>query len=222
MISDEEKRWLVFGIAMNKVAVPVLRDFVQQGMATQYANLDMYCGGLATPCSLRTLTHRQVVSDTTLRHLKFQSVNNNLHLHGRNRNLYNYTVDDAVDLAKLYLPEYLTSFSGFDESLDISVILRLLGFDNPAPIFPSPNPFFSIQNSANEVRRDVRNKWGHFNVNDWTEVFFSYCFAKLKTLVRSLGLSLDIESATLDQLSDWETKGTCRFVFKYIPVLYFG
>lgn len=214
MICDEEKRWLVFGIAMNKVAVPVLRDFVKQGMTTQYANLDMHCGGLTTPCRLQTLTHHQVVSDLTLKPLKFQSINGNLHLHGRNKkNLYNYSVNDTVDLAKLYLPEYLTSFSGFDESLDISIILRLLGFDNPAPIFPSPNPFVSIQNSANEVRSDVRNKWGHFDVNDWTEVFFSYCFAKLKTLVRSLGLSHDIERATIDQLSDWETKGTCIFFF---------
>ena len=210
MLSDEEKRWLVFGIAMNKAAVPVLRGFVRGGMAKHYASLDMHCRGLTTPCSLQTLTHSDVAADTMLKHLKFQNINGNLLLHGRNKSLYNYGVHSAVDLAKLYLPEYLTRFSGFDESLDISAILRLLGFDNPAPIFSSPNPFMSIQCAANDVRENVRNKWGHCNFNDWSEVFFNYCFAKLKSLIRSLGSSDGTEKTALDQLKDWETKGTFR------------
>ena len=207
-VSEEEKRWLVFGIAMNKVVVPVLRDFVKQEMAKQYASMDLHCAGLATPCSLKTLTHHHVAADSTLKHLKFQSINDNLRLYGKNKSLYNYNVNNSVDLAKLYLPGYLAWFSAFDESLDISAILRLLGFDNPAPIFPSPNPLISIQASANDVRENVRNKWGHFDVNDWSDVFFRYCFAKLKALVRSLGLTSGTEMTILDQLSDWETKGT--------------
>ena len=43
MVSDEEKRWIVVGIAMNKVAAPVLQDAVKQGMDTNYANLDRHC-----------------------------------------------------------------------------------------------------------------------------------------------------------------------------------
>ena len=207
MVSDEEKRWLVFGIAMNKVAVPILRDFVKQGITKQYTILDMHCRGLSTPCSLKTLTHQQAVINPALKHLKFQNINNNFHLHGTNKSLYNYSVDNSVDLAKLYLPGYLAGFSGFDESLDISAILRLLVFDKPTPIFPSPNPFISIQSLANDVRENVRNKWGHFDVTEWSEVFFSYCFAKLKALVRSLGLTNGTEITTLDQLTDWETKG---------------
>ena len=212
MVSDEEKRWLVFGLAMNKVAVAVLRRFVQQGMVKQYAGLDMYCGGLTIPCNLQALTYGNVATDPILKYLKFQNINNNLLQHARNKSLYDYGVHSAVDLAKLYLPEYLTRFSGFDESLDISAILRLLGFDNPAPIFSSPNPVLSIQFAANDVRENVRNKWGHCNFNEWSEVFFNDCFVKLKSLIRSLGLADVTERTTLDQLNDWESKGTSGLI----------
>ena len=207
MVSDEEKRWLVVGIAMNKVVVPVLRDFIKQGMDTCYTNLDIYCNGLTPPGALRTLTFHQVSTDPCFKHLKFQNVNNNLQLHGKHKRLYNYNVNSSVDLAKLFVPDYLAEFSGFDESLDMSAILRLLGFNNPAPIFHSPNPLISIQLLADDVRENVRNKWGHCNVTDWTEVLFNDCFSKLETLVRSLGLTSFVEKMTLDQLSDWQTKG---------------
>ncbi|XP_020612520.1 uncharacterized protein LOC110050887 [Orbicella faveolata] len=89
----------------------------------------------------------------------------------------------------------------------MSAILRLLGVNNPAPIFHSPNPGLSIQSSADDVRENVRNTWGHCNVTDWTEVFFSDCFSQLATLVRSLGLTGGVEKTTVDQLSDWQSKG---------------
>ncbi|KAL9979393.1 hypothetical protein ACROYT_G017049 [Oculina patagonica] len=206
MVSDEEKRWLVVGIAMNKVAAPVLRDFIRQQMDQHYAN-NTYCHGLTAPCTLNTLTYHHVNADPDLKRLKFQNINNNLHNHGNRKNLYNYNINSSVDLAKIFLPDYLAEFSAFDESLDMSAILRLLGFNNPLPIFPSPNPLVSIQTSADNVRKNVRNKWGHCNVTDWTEVLFNDCFSKLETLVRSLGLTGGMEKTALDHLFDWKTKG---------------
>ena len=57
MVSDEEKRWIVVGIAMNKVAAPVLRDAIKQGMDTNFSDLNRHCQFLTTPCTLKTLTH---------------------------------------------------------------------------------------------------------------------------------------------------------------------
>ena len=206
MVSDEEKRWLVVGIAMNKVAAPVLRDFIKQGMDTHYAN-NTFCHGVTKPFALKTLNYHHVNTDVNLERLKFQNINSNFNNHGNRKNLYNYNVNSSVDLARLFLPDYLAEFSGFNESMDMSAILQLLGFSNPAPIFHSPISSIPIQLSADDVRKNVRNKWGHCNVTDWTEVFFNDCFSKLKTLVRSLGLILGTEKMALDQLSDWETKG---------------
>ncbi len=205
MVSNEEKRWLVVGIAMNKVA-PVLRDFIKQRMDTYHAKLDAYCSSLTAPCDLKTLTYHHVSANASFAQMNFQNVNNN-HLHGNHKNLYNYNINSPVDLAKLFLPDYLAKFSAFDESLDISAILCLLGLNNPAPIFPSPNPLISIQTLADDVRENVRNKWGHCNVTDWTELLFNDCFSKLGNLVRSLRLTAGMEKTALDQLSDWQTKG---------------
>ena len=215
MVSDEEKRWIVVGIAMNKVSAPVLRGAVKQGMDANFANLDRHCYLLHPPCTLKTLTHGVVRADPILKNLKFQNINNNHLVRGVYN--YNFNINSSLDLAKLYLPGYLAQFSGFDDSLDMTAILRLLGHtcNNPAHtctctctcIFYSPDPSSSIQLSADNVRENVRNTWGHCNVTDWTEVFFSDCFSKLKTLVRSLGLTPGTKNMALDQLSDWETKG---------------
>ena len=206
MVSDEDKRWIVVGITMNKVAAPVLRDAVKQGMDANYANLDRHCQLLHPPCTLKTLTHRVVQADPILKNLKFQNINNNDHLYGKCYRNYNFSINDSVDLAKLYLPDYLAQFSAFDDSLDMTAILRLLGFRNymPVTVF-SPHS----QASADDVRENVRNKWGHVDVTEWTDALFNDCFDKLKTLVRSLGLTADVEKNTLDQLDVWQTKGYC-------------
>ena len=204
MVSDEEKRWIVVGIAMNKVAAPVLRDAVRQGMDANYANLDRHCQLLHPPCTLKTLTHGVVRADPILKNLKFQNINNNRLIHGARVCNYNFNINSSLDLAKLYLPDYLCQFSGFDGSLDMTAVFLLLGLRNymPATVF-SPH----IQASADDVRKNVRNKWSHLVFTEWTDAMFNDCFDKLKTLVRSLGLTAGVEKNTTDQLDDWQTKG---------------
>ena len=87
----------------------------------------------------------------------------------------------------------------------MTAILRLLGFRYymPASVFLS-----HTQALADDVRENVINKWGHVDVTKWTDALFNDCFDKLKTLVRSLGLTADVEKNILDQLDDWQTKGT--------------
>ena len=206
MASDEEKRWIVVGIAMNKVAAPVLRDAVKQGMEANYANLEGHCQLLHPPCTLKTLTHGVVRADPIFERLKFQNINDNDQLYGKCYSSYCFSINDSVDLAKLYLPDYLAQFSAFNDSLDMTAILRLLGFKNYMPaaaaVFSPP-----IQASADDVRENVRNKWGHVDVTDWTDALFNDCFDKLKKLVKSLGLTADVKTKALDQLDDWQTKG---------------
>ena len=208
MVSEEEKRWIVVGIAMNKVAAPVLRDAVKQGLDTNYTDLERHCQHLSPPCTLKTLNHGLVLAVPIFAGLKFQNINNNGNLYGKHYGSYNFSINDSVDLAKLYLPGYLAQFSAFDESLDLTAILRLLGFKNymPATVF-SPH----IQASADDVRENVRNKWGHVDVTEWTDALFNDCFDKLKALVKSLGLTASVEKTTLDRLDDWQTKGYCPY-----------
>jgi len=207
MISDEEKHWVVVGVALVKVAAS-LRDTIQKGIAVHYANLDTHCKSLSLPCKLSALTYSQASKDATLGCLKFENINNNSQLYGKVKKNYNYSVSSEVDLAKLYLPNYLTTFSAFDESLDLNAILRLLGWSKPIPIFPSPDPVLSIQKAADDTR-DCRNKWAHPDLSEWTEGFFNDCFSKLEVLVKSVGMGVK-EKSTLDQLHEWQTKGEIK------------
>lgn len=202
MLRDEEKRWIVVGIALNKVAAPVLRDTVKQVMDTNYANMDKHCQLLTPPCTLKTLNYGLVRADPILKNLKFQNINNNNLVHGLCN--YNFNINSAVDLAKLYLPGYLAQFAAFDESLDMTATLHLLGFKMylPAALFS-----LHTQASADDVRQNVRNRWGHFHLTEWTDVLFNDCFAKLETLLRSLGLEPAEEKEAFEQLADWQTKG---------------
>ena len=210
MVSDEEKRWIVVGIAMNKVVAPVLRDVIKTGMNTHYDDLDKH---LTPSCTLKTLTYPYANTDPHLKKLKFQNVNNNSVLHGNDRKRYNFTINSSVDLAKIYLPSHLAMFSAFDESLDMTAILNLLGisFYQPKAIFPA-----LTQTSADDVRKNVRNKWGHFDVSKWSDTFYDDCFAQLQALVKSLVLPGDKEKKTLDELNDWQTKGKTSALLLFI------
>lgn len=210
-LSDEDKRWIVVGIAMNKVAVPVLRDEVKKGMDIEYAELESYCR-----CRLKTLNHDLVHRDSILSRLKFENINNNYELPEENYESYNFNIlNGPTDLAKLYLPfEVARQFSAFDESMDMTPILHLLAF----PYYKRKRMFTRhTQTLANDVRANVRNKWGHFNRTKWTNALFNDCFEKLKNLVESLPLELSVKQKTLDQLDDWQRKGGNK-LYK-IPVL---
>ena len=207
MTSDEEKRWIVVGIAMNKVVAPVLRDVIKAGMDTHYDDLEKH---LTPSCTLKTLTYHYANTDPHLKKLKFQNVNNNSVLHGSDKKNYCFTINSSVDLAKICLPNHLAMFSAFDESMDMTALLNLLGIS-----YYQPKAIFSAltQTSADDVRKNVRNKWGHFDVIEWSETFFDDCFAKLEALVRSLGLTARKEKKTLEDLYDWQTKGTASELF---------
>ena len=202
MTTDEQKRWMVVGIAMIKVIAPVLRDVVNQGITAHYKYFDTSLHSR----KLNALTYADFRSKPSLKNLKFENINNNSQTYKKDKKKYNFNVLSELDLAKLYLPHYLATFSAFDESLDLCTILRLLGYNNPKPIFPSPDPMLLIHTAADAVRDNVRNKWAHANLNDWTEAFFKDCFAKFEDLVKSVGIGAK-EQKILDQLHHWQTKG---------------
>ena len=215
-VLSNDKRWLVTLVASNKVVAPVLQDIVKRGMDKLYANLDNYLNGLPTPHSLQTLTYAVVCHLATtsspaysLKDLNFGNINNNSSVHGKNKKIYNYNVNSSVDLAKLYLPEYLAVFSAFDKSMDLNAALRLLGCRKyPVQIFVSSDPLHDIQPLADDVRKNVRNPASHFEESNWTQIFFDQCFDKLEALLQYLSLLPDKKKELLDELSAWKTEGT--------------
>ncbi|KAL9957639.1 hypothetical protein ACROYT_G034560 [Oculina patagonica] len=191
-LGDNQKRWVVIGICLNRLLLPVLRDFAGREISKHYTSLKS-SNGIDTQVFGPHLTH-----DGTFK-LNYSSINNNWGTHKRKERLYDYKVTTDVDLAKLYLEPHMAKFTGFDNTCDMSAVLGMLG---NASVFPA-----RIQNNAKDVRSKVRNEWGHCNYDHWTEPEFNYCFQLMETLVRSLGLLKADEDKELDDLHDWETKG---------------
>ena len=215
-VLSNDKRWLVTFVTLNKILAPVLTDIAKQGMENLYTHLDNLLNGLSTPCSLKTLTYADFCRLTAtpspasfLESLNFGNINNNSDVHSKKKKAYSYNVSSPVDLARLYLPNYLAVFSAFDKSMDMSATLRLLGRKNyPIQIFVSSDPFlYNIQSLADDVRKNVRNRASHFDESHWTQIVFEQCFDKLKKLVQGLPLNVAKKKELLDQLSKWKTKG---------------
>jgi len=176
-ISEDQKRWLVIGIAFNKL-VPHIRPFVEQSLQGEYQRLR----------SSHNI-HVQTTPGILRRHpknLKYENVNNNI-----NHKLpsgkfdfskFDYKVTSHVDFAKLYVKSFTAKFSALDGKCDGSAVLLLLG---DVPVF-SP----ATQASAKTVREHVRNEWAHCNFTDWDAAKFQSCFQEMQQLVQTIGLPI--------------------------------
>ena len=203
-VTDNQKRWLVFGIALNKVLVTQIRPFLDQGIQREYGN--------------RQASHSIHTQSTSgrlkkwPRFLKYENINGNDALSKLPGGRFDYSLFDCrvtshVDFARLYVENHMAKFTAFDEHCDASAVLTLLG---KVPVFS-----LAVQSASDDVRQ-ARNAWAHCVFSDWDSVNYQQRFNEMETLVKALGLPPSIESKVLGELKDWESKGT-----SLIPVLMF-
>jgi hypothetical protein len=118
-LSDDQKRWLVIGVGLNKVLLPILRDFLKPKMQDHYSDLK-------TTKHIDRQTHPGKLSKDGKCSLNYGSINNN---QGKKAALYDYNVTSAIDLAKLYLQPFMAKFSGENFQLcKLMFIVVLLQF----------------------------------------------------------------------------------------------
>jgi hypothetical protein len=104
-LGDDQKRWLVTGICLNKILVPTLRDFLTPEMTKHYTHL-------RKANNIDKQSHlKHLLKDGKIE-LKYGSINNNEANHKRKPHLYDYNVKSEVDLAKLYLQSFMAKFTG--------------------------------------------------------------------------------------------------------------
>ena len=195
-VTDDQKRWLVFGIALSKVLVTQIRSFVEQEVQREHGNLQMSHN-----------IHTQSTSGRLQRWpkpLKYENINGNNALPrlpgGRcNYSLFDCRVTSHVDFAKLYVENHMAKFNAFDEHCDASAVLALLG---KVPVFS-----LTVQSAASDVKQ-ARNAWAHCVFSDWDPVNYQQNFNDMERLVKALGLPTACERNLLGELKDWETKGT--------------
>ena len=104
-LGDKQKRWVVIGICLNRLLLPVLRDFTGQEISKHYTSLKG-SKTIDTQVFGSQLTH-----DGSFK-LNYSSINNNWGRFKRKERSYDYKVTTDVDLAKLYLEPHMAKFTG--------------------------------------------------------------------------------------------------------------
>ena len=193
-VSDDEKRWIVFGIALNKVLVPKIRPFVEQEIRKEYQKL-------ITDHKIHTERYNWLEKYTATS-LKYENINRNYTFKTPDGKYdyptFDYRVKSHIDFAKLFVENYMAKFNAFDERCDASALLALLG---KVPVF-SPD----VQKAARNLH-SPRNDWAHCTFSEWNEKGFRPSFDKMEKLVKSLGLPSTDESGIIRELEDWKNKG---------------
>ena len=196
-LTEDSKRWCVYGIALNHVLVPAIRPILNRELLNEYNGLKLNHG-------IEVQTAHSFPSPKYPTNMKYENINGNeTKLKPPPSKKYDYSkfdykVTSHVDFGKLFLLKHVAKFTAFDETCDASAVLSLLV---GIPVVSS-----GLQNAANVVR-DGRNAWGHCKFHEWNEVNFKKGFNDMRQLVSVAGLSSEEEREVLADLDFWESKG---------------
>ena len=187
------------GFVLNTVLVPCTRRFAEQEVHKEYNKLrtSHNIDTQSTSGRLKRWSSKSV-------NLKYENINGNSAYKrpgGKyDRARFDCRVTSHVDFAKLYIQPYMAKFNAFDEHCDGSAVLSLLC---EVPVFS-----VDVQKVAGDVRETVRNAWAHCNFTEWDVLKFKNCFQEMEKLVKVLGLPAADELKVVENLNDWESKGT--------------
>ena len=189
--SQEQRRWLVVGIALHQVLTPCLRDKIKTEMTPFYQHVVRNLGldKQTYPAFVKSIPPSTV-------NLNYESINNN-HT-APHRSHFDYRVKDEVSLAKLFMKPFMAQFNAFDSSFDSSAALAVLC---------GALPFTFIKGFAEDVRSKIRNKWAHCDFTTWTEAHYDTCFHLMEVLVKNLGFAPCEEGRILGDLTLWKNHG---------------
>ncbi|CAH1274006.1 STIP1 [Branchiostoma lanceolatum] len=191
-LREAEKEHLVVGCCLHRIITPPLRKYVESTMQKSYRNAK-------SKSRIHTQTFPNHMKSHKGHRLNYHNINNNNNKHKAAENKYDYRVSNHVAFAKLFLQPFMAHMTGFDDSCDMSALLGLIcqvGDFNP-----------DVKDAALKVRSEVRNKWAHCDISNWTRADFLRCFQLMHELVKSLKLPSTAEEKFKQDLMDWEQKG---------------
>ena len=210
-LSKENKRWIVYGIALHHVLVPSIRPVLQTEILKEYNDLK---SSHYIDVQIKHNFPPKYPNDNAMNYKNINGNDTKLkppHFKKYDYSKFDYKVTSHVDFAKLFLQSHMAKFNAFDKTCDASAVLNLLG---RIPVFPS-----ALQDAANIVR-EGRNAWAHCKFTEWTEANFKTRFDEMKQLLREVG-SLPHANVidVLLELRDWEDKGIIISFFIIINFL---
>ena len=196
-LTDNQKRWLVVGIALNKILIPQIRPFVEQGINTEYNNLKI-SHNIHNQGPLGRL---QKWPASSKKLLKYENINGNdvrLRLHGGrfNYSLFNCRVQSHMDFARLYVEKHMAKFTAFNDHRDASAVLSLQALQVMSEWKGMIGRTVSSVNGIQPNFRKVSLRW-----NNWSRTW--HCMPSVN------------ERELLEELKDWETKGNLFIMLIY-------
>ena len=191
-------------MCLNKVLTPALRNVLATEIPKWYHALSQPPSEIDKQIYGR---HQKKLAPSKLT-LNYKNINNN-DAH-RSPSAFDYKVKDPLSLVRLFVQPFMSKFTGFDQTMDASVVLSVIG---------EAAPFTGAAVHAKKVRSDIRNEWAHSNFSNWTEAKFKTDFQTMETLLKSVKLSPVDEQKLCDELNIWRSKGNVRdFSLIYISL----
>ncbi|CAC5410668.1 unnamed protein product [Mytilus coruscus] len=194
-LEDQKKRWLVVGICLHSILSPALRKYVEPVVTNLYNSLK-----LSDQIDLQTYQGHLRTYGVGNIYLNYEPINNNKTTHGYRTVCYDYKVQNAVDLSKLFLQTSMVHYTAFNESCDSSALLGMIISIDKFPV--------NVQTASRNVRLAIRNPWAHCNFTEWDTVKFNLSLQTIEDFIYLLNLNRVEESQIIGELNKWRTNGT--------------
>ena len=194
-VQDDENRWLVVGLAVNKVVVPHVEQFVGPVVLDVYEHLKT-TQTIHQQSHTSHLTHYPANAPNTK--LQYKNINSNA---TKDKTKWDFAVRCDFDFTKLFLLPHMAKSNSLQEC-DLSALTSIIkGVDDS----PCNNLFGPVQKEAKDVT-EMRNMWAHVKYSEWDEAQYKHSFEVMKRLISQLKVTPDV----LNLLDNWETNGKHR------------
>ena len=182
-MTDNVKRHVVVGIALNNVLVPQLRAVIDHDLKGLYDNL-------VTKHKINTNKNDLFTPET--HGFSYRDAGND------------FIVSSHDELAKLFMKKEMVKFKRItDPTFDGSAALNVI---EKASCFSS-----AVRDAAKKIRQKLRNPWAHCNSDEWKNNKFLTSFKLMEELVTALSkqpTTKSFDKATiLRDLKAWEVDG---------------
>ncbi|XP_046854685.1 probable serine/threonine-protein kinase ireA isoform X3 [Xenia sp. Carnegie-2017] len=180
LLNDDEKRWCVYGIALNHIFIPAVQPYLKKTISKEYHDLK----------ESHNIHVQKIHNFPSPYDPHYKNINNN---EKKDKENFDYKITSHVDFGKLFLQNYMAKFNSYD-CCDASAVLNLL------ERFPISENL--VQNAAKIVREN-RNSWAHCKFNEWNETDFHQKIENMKQLVKQLSLGTE-EKGVMNDLNYWK------------------
>ena len=157
-VTDNVKRHVVVGIALNNVLVPQLRAVIDHDLKGLYDNLVI---------KHKINTNKNDLFTPEAHGFSYRDAGND------------YIVYSHHELAKLFMKKEMVKFKRItDPTFDGSAALNVI---EKASCFSS-----AVRDAAKKIRQKLRNPWAHCKSDEWTESKYKETFKLMEELFTTL------------------------------------